>query len=158
MGIHWPRTVISQNVIQFETIYKRYEPESTVLFGFSAGAQVAFVAAAKSSPAVLMLASMPGWFAEDLPTRSEFHKRMVGHRRVSDYATLSFNDLAKGITARSYVFVAEKEVKPYPHFLHRAEDAHSKIKQSELIKVENAGHNISDSNYIRAIKRVVDSL
>ncbi len=69
-------------------MYKEFDPESTAIFGFSAGAQVALVAAAKQSPAILMLASMPGWFAEDLPTRSDFHKRMVGKRRVEDYKTL----------------------------------------------------------------------
>lgn len=84
-AVHWPRTVITQNTVKFEEVYKRYDPESTAVFGFSAGAQIALVAAAKRSPAVLMLASMPGWFAEDLPSRSEFHKQMVGKRRVTDY-------------------------------------------------------------------------
>jgi pimeloyl-ACP methyl ester carboxylesterase len=156
--ISWPRTVLSQNAREFDETYQKYDPASTVVFGFSAGAMLAFMSAARRSPAVLILASMPAWFAEDLATRSAGHKRIVGHRRVSDYATLHFDELAKKVRSKTYLLVAEGEIKQWPTFLARAADAHAKIAGSILVKVPHSGHNIGHEDYLKAVKSIIDGL
>jgi hypothetical protein len=101
---------------------------------------------------------MPGWFFEDLPLRSDFDQRMVGKHRVEDYKTLKFDKFASRITSKTYIFVAEKEVKQWPHFLRRASDAHSKLSGSQMITVPNSGHDIRNPNYLASIKHAITTL
>jgi pimeloyl-ACP methyl ester carboxylesterase len=158
VSIKWPRTVLTQNASEFDRTYLKYDPASTVVFGFSAGAMLALMAVAGRSPAALMLASMPAWFAEDLASRLPSHKRAVGKRRMADYETIHFDDLAKRLASKTYLFVAEGEIKQWPTFLSRAADANAKIPGSELIRIKRSGHNIGDQDYMEAINNVIARL
>ena len=156
--IKWSRTVISQNVHQFNEIYRHYDPSTTVVFGFSAGAMISLIAAADRSPAVLILASLAAWFAEDVPHRSQWYKKAVGHRRVADYKNLHFSQLAPHITSETYILLTDSDSKRWPQFEVRAHEAQRLIKNSELIKVPNIGHDIGNPKYVQAVAEVISKL
>ena len=156
--IVWPRTVITQNVEQFRPVYARYDPATTVVFGYSLGAMVAYMAARERSPAALILASVAPWFAEDVPERSHYHTRVIGSRRLSVYRGITFDDGAHRVTSRTTILVGEREIKQWPIFLTRARAVHAAISGSDLITVPRARHEIGHPKYMRAIERAIAGL
>lgn len=119
---------------------------------------IAFLAAAEHNPAVLILASMAPWFSEDVKSRSDYHKYIVGKRRLAVYKDIYFTDAAKHITAKTYILVGGgSEIKRWPAFRVRAEAAHTTIRDSELIVVPGSGHAL-DRQYLKAIRSVIAKL
>jgi predicted alpha/beta-hydrolase family hydrolase len=53
------------------------------------------------------------------------------------------------------ILYGEKEAKKYPRIGNRAEIAHKVIKDSTLIKVPNADHDVTDLNYIASLKEAI---
>jgi pimeloyl-ACP methyl ester carboxylesterase len=64
---------------------------------------------------------------------------------------LPFNELVKNISSKTLIFAGDEEMKRYPMLSYRFEDAHSKIKNSKFIVADNAGHDVTNLNYIKAI-------
>jgi predicted alpha/beta-fold hydrolase len=156
--ITWSRTVLTQNLGQFQGVYVRCHPETTIIFGYSLGAMIALLTAAEHNPAVLILASIAPWFAEDIPRRSEYHKQVAGHRRLAVYENTSFDEIAARIKAKTFILTSEGEGKRWPAYLERAKDAHRKIANSMLTEVPRAGHDINHLAYKKKVEELIVKL
>jgi pimeloyl-ACP methyl ester carboxylesterase len=151
LPIQWKYTTINDWVAQLDEEYKKHDPKNIILAGFSFGSMIAFVEAAKHSPAELWLFSLSPYFAEDLPVLKDKWKNDVGKRRIKVFSGLKFNELVKNISSKTLLFAGAEEMERYPELNYRFKDAHTKIKDSKLIVVKGAGHDVTHSNYIKAI-------
>jgi len=78
-----------------------------------------------------------------------------GHRRVTTFEAIKFNDKAKHINCKTLIFYGELEVKKYPIIGERARLANKLIRDSTLIAVPGSGHDLTHPNYIEAIKKTI---
>jgi pimeloyl-ACP methyl ester carboxylesterase len=151
MPIQWKHTTINEWLVQLENEYLKLDPANTILAGFSFGSMIAFAEAARRAPAELWLFSLSPYFAEDLPLLKDRWKEGIGKKRVKAFSELAFNELVKNISSKTLIFAGDEEMKRYPMLSYRFEDAHSKIKNSKFIVADNAGHDVTNLNYIKAI-------
>jgi pimeloyl-ACP methyl ester carboxylesterase len=79
----------------------------------------------------------------------------IGHRRAESFRKLDFNTLTKSIKCKTLIIVGEVEAAKHPLVDKRSKLAHQKIANSNLLVVEGADHDISDKNYIAAIKGAI---
>lgn len=155
--IHWKRSTISDWVKQLDTVYIKHDPRQTILAGFSFGAMTAFMSATKRNPSELWLFSLSPYFNEDLHSKNmrKSWLNRIGHRRVSDFDKLKFDDLAKTIRSKTLVFAGEVEINKWPGMKVRAINAEKSIQNSKLYIVSNVGHDVSDRLYVDVIKQTI---
>lgn len=146
--ITWWRTTFTDWAQEFDVIYQQYDPDRTILAGFSYGAMIALEAASIRPPQSLWLFSLSPYFAEDIPKIPVSWLRSIGHRRVSAFSKLSFDNLAAKITCPTLLFYGEEES---PAVRSRAENSHELIKNSQLVVVPGVKHDVSNPAYIKAI-------
>jgi pimeloyl-ACP methyl ester carboxylesterase len=153
--INWKRTVIDDWVKQLEHQYDACDAKDTILAGFSYGSLTAFMAASKRNPAELWLCSFSPYFADDIPKMKKSWLKGIGKRRTAAFSQMNFDQLASSIRCKTLILYGEKEAKKYPLIGNRAEIAHKVIKDSTLIKVPNADHDVTDLNYIASLKEAI---
>lgn len=153
--INWKRTVISDWVKQLENEYDKHDAKNTILAGFSYGSLTAFMAAIKRNPVELWLFSFSPYFSDDIPKMKKSWLQGIGKRRTEAFRQLNFKQLSRSIQCKTLILYGEKEAKKYPLIGNRAEIAHKTIQTSKLIKVPNAGHDVSDFNYLASIKEAI---
>lgn len=156
--IQWKRTTIEDWVKELEAEYSKHDPKDTILAGFSYGSMTAFVAAAKRLPAELWLFSLSPYFSDDLPKLKKSWKDGIGHRRVTAFSKLDFDNLASSITCPTIIMLGSVEANKYPHLAKRALIAKERIKNNHYVVVDDAGHDIADKNYVAAISRTIITL
>src|SRR5688500_13200791 len=129
--IQWNRTKIDDWLAELELEYAKYNPKETILAGFSFGAMTTFVAATRQNPCELWLFSLSPYFREDIHSKNmrKSWLNRIGHRRVSAFDKLTFQDLSKSIRCRTLVFVGEIEM---PSVRQRALNANTLISHSKL--------------------------
>ncbi len=125
------------------------------LLGFSFGAMIAFVSAAKQPAQVTILCSLSPYFQEDLSLLRPWWKEKTGKHRIADFANLSFNQLAKKQTGQTYLLVGENEV---PECRQRFDKAMEMLPKVQGQVVPKAGHNIDHINYLASLQKVVSNL
>lgn len=114
---------------------------------------IAFISAASLKPNKLFLCSLSHYFKEDLPSLEPSWKKFIGKNRVNDFKTISANSLAKKLTMPTVIFCGEAESKKYPQLEVRCSKTNKAIKNSKLVMVKDAPHQISHPEYIKAIKK-----
>jgi hypothetical protein len=82
-------------------------------------------------------------------------RKYIGKRRYADTKTRSAIKLAKSLTVRTTILYGEREGEEYPQLKKRSEETARSIRNSELIIVKDAPHDISFSTYQEAIKKVI---
>lgn len=155
--IHWNRTTIDDWLNELEAEYSKHDPKETILAGFSFGAMTAFVAAARQNPSELWLFSLSPYFHEDIHS-SHMRKswlKHIGHRRVSTFDKLIFQDLTKTISCKTLIFAGKVELDKWPDMKDRTISAEALIRKSKLSVIDSVGHDVSDGRYIDAIKRAI---
>ncbi|HLC54350.1 MAG TPA: hypothetical protein VJK07_01845 [Candidatus Nanoarchaeia archaeon] len=153
--IYWKYKVMSDYVDEFFCQLSHKKSDDVCLFGFSFGAMVAFISAVKLKPKMLFLCSLSPYFKEDLRFLKKSWRNRVGKKRLEDLKNFSFQKLVKDITCKTLLIVGEKELKE----LHkRVDDAHKKIKNSELFIASNAKHEISQKEYIDKLHEVISNI
>ena len=75
----------------------------------------------------------------------------VGKRRVDDFSTYCFKDIATNITSPTVVFKGEIEARRYPELFRRTKDAIKFIKHARLIMIQSGEHNIGQEEYREAV-------
>ena len=150
--ISWKYKIMSDYVDEFFCQLSHNKSDDVYLFGFSFGAMIAFISAVKIKPKMLFLCSLSPYFKEDLKSLKKSWRNSFGKKRLEDLKNFSFQKLAKDITCKTFLIAGEKE----PKELHkRVNDAHKKIKNSELFIVDGAKHEISQKEYIDKLYEVV---
>lgn len=150
--INWTRTTIDDWVKELDKEYSKYNPAETILAGFSYGSMTAFMAAVSKNPYELWLFSFSPYFSDDMPNMKKSWLSNIGHRRADSFRKLDFNSLAENIRCRTMIVVGEVEASRYPLIDKRSKIAHQKIANSSLTVVKGADHDVSDKNYIDAIR------
>ncbi len=158
VSINWTRTTIEDWTKQLNEEYSRCNPSETVLAGFSYGSMTAFMAAAGRNPAELWLFSFSPYFSDDMPLMKKSWLANIGHRRTDSFRKLDFTTLAKTVTCKTLIMVGAVEAERYPLIDRRSKLAHKAIAGSRLIIVNNADHDVSDENYIAAIRQSVGTI
>jgi pimeloyl-ACP methyl ester carboxylesterase len=153
--INWRRTLLDDWVKELDAVYSKYDPKQTILAGFSFGAMTTFMSAIKRAPSELWLFSFSPYFSDDIPNMKKSWLRNIGHRRADAFRALDFYELAKGITCKTLIMLGAVEAGKHPLIDSRSATAHRVIKNSRLVMVPNADHDVADPNYIRAIKESI---
>jgi len=155
--IKWSRTTIDDWVRELDEVYAKYDPQQTILAGFSFGAMTAFMSATKRNPAELWLFSLSPYFAEDLKSQNmnQAWLKRVGHRRVTAFSKLDFKNLAKSVTCKTLLFTGQLEINKWPVIGERSAAAHKLLQKNTLTIVKEAGHDVADKHYIAAIEKII---
>lgn len=152
--IHWKYRTMTDYVDEFLAQVKHEKDDEAYLFGFSWGAMIALISARKIKPKKLILASLSPYFREDLPAMKNWWRLNVGKKRELDFKKYEFNAIAKRINCPTILLAGEKECQKYKRFKYRVNDAHKKIKNSKLIMILNAKHDLGQKEYLEAIKNL----
>ncbi len=153
--ITWKYRVMSDYVNEFLKQYKKEKDEETILFGFSFGAMIALISAAKIKPRTIILASLSPYFKEDLKHVKKTWQKYVGKKRLQDLKKYSFKELASKIKCKTILTMGGKEGK---ELQRRVREAKKKIKNSELIIIKKATHDISQKEYYEKLKEIIRGL
>lgn len=153
--IKWARTTIVNWTKELDEEYAKYDPNNTILAGFSYGSLTAFMSAVKRNPAELWLFSLSPYFADDIQHMKKSWLKEIGKHRVESFNKLEFNELAKQIGCKTLIIVGEKEIKKYPLIGNRSSVANRNIKNSHMTIVAGSNHDVTDARYIHAIKQLI---
>lgn len=138
---------------QFLVQYKKPKNGEVYVLGFSYGATIAFLTAAKTKPDALILCSPSPYFQEDLANlRASWVRWFRKNFTESDY---SFAKLAPKVKSKTFLVVGDKEDKSC---LARAKDARRRLLNSSLIVAKGAKHNIGQKEYLSAVRRVISKI
>lgn len=156
VDIDWKHKTMSDYVKQFKNIYTKNKKSAEIYFlGFSYGAMISFISSVELKPKIQILCSLSPYFKEDFPYIREWWKRYVGQARLADFNKISFNVLAKKVSAKTIIMIGSKEGSEVDR---RAKNANNKIKNSQLIIIPKAKHKIRQDEYLAEIKKVIFNL
>jgi len=79
----------------------------------------------------------------------------IGYRRVADFNNFNFAKIIPAIKSNTIVFAGSKEIAKFPTLNNRIKKAHNYIKDSQLIIIKDAGHDIGNQKYQQAIYDVI---
>jgi len=147
--INWARTTIEQWAEELNNTYEKLDPKKTILAGFSFGAMTSLVSASKRVPAELWLFSPSPYFFEDIKSSQmkQSWLKPIGHRRVTAFKKISYKNCIKKIDCKILTFFGELEAGNWSIAINH------RTKNSQLIKIPNVKHDVSDDKYIEAIKQ-----
>ncbi len=154
VDISWKYKTMSDYLNEFRNEYNKYKGHLNTVLGFSFGAMIGYLTAEELKPDYLFLCSLSPYFAEDLKYILKYEK-YIGKKRMKDFAQYKFNEQAKKIKSQIILFLGDKEIKEVKD---RVEDASIKLKNSRLIRIEGATHNISNKNYIETVVKEIKNI
>lgn len=152
--IEWKYKTIDDWIAQVKDQIPKRELQNSLLSGFSWGAMIALTIAAEyTNPKTLFLFSLSPYFAEDLPTVKKPWMKWAGKKRVATFKNLQMNKLAAEIKCPTTIFIGSQEISKYSDMKLRTNEAHKRIKGSELVVIDGVKHDIADPRYVGAIKQ-----
>lgn len=149
--ITWEDRVMSQYVEEFMEQFERHATSHNVVFGFSFGAVIAFISAARTKPEQLYLCALTPAFKEDQPIPHPGWAKVVGPERLADLATFEAEVIAPAITAPTTIVCGEAEAEEYPTLLERCRHAALHIPNASLHMAPEAPHILNHPGYKQAI-------
>lgn len=150
--IIWKYKRVKDYLKQLTDLYQKEKGDKNIIFGFSFGALISYLGVPLLKPDALYLCSIAPYFKEDLDFIPNEDKITIGKKRLEDIKNLSFDAIVDQIVCPVTIFFGENE---QMFVKRRVQLAKEKIKNCKVIEVPNAGHNISDINYIdRVIKEI----
>jgi pimeloyl-ACP methyl ester carboxylesterase len=144
-------------VKDFEIFYLANKGKKNYILGFSYGAVITFILANVLKPKKIFLCSLSPDFKEDLESMKPWIIKYIGKKRFKDAKTRSAIKIAKELSVPSVLFYGEKEGKAYPKLKKRAEETVKLARNSKLVVVPKAPHDISFSEYKITIMREFSS-
>lgn len=147
-----PRT-FGDFVRQFLKHHRTKKGQEAYVLGFSYGATVAFLSAAKVKPKALILCSLSPYFEEDLKhLKPSWVRWWRKHFTDSDY---SFAKLSRTVRVKTYLVYGSKE---HVSVAVRAKDAHLRIPKSSLHVSRGAEHKIHQREYLKTLEKLIKTL
>lgn len=138
---------------QFLTQFKKERGTKVYVLGFSYGATIAFLTAAKTKPAKTILCSLSPYFTEDHKNlESRWIRWWQKNFTESDY---EFAKLAPKIITPVQLVVGSDE---HHSVLKRARAAQRNLKNASLTVARGAKHNIGQKEYLAALERLIAKL
>ncbi|MBI2580324.1 hypothetical protein HYV85_00780 [Candidatus Woesearchaeota archaeon] len=151
----WKRATLSNNLEQFMRAHQKFGGGEAYVLGFSVGAVIALIASTKVKIKTAILCSLSPAFKEDVQLWKKSWKKFVGKKRLEDYKMCSFDQLVKRVNCRTVLVAGGKE---YPLLLRRVKMAKKKLKNSELVIIPGAKHDISQKEYLEVLRKIVDNI
>lgn len=147
ISITWKRRVMSQYVDEFLSQCIHTKNDKVSVLGYSFGAMIAFISSKYIFYTNIYLCSLSPFFKEDMNLIPKSWKKELGLRRVEDFSSISFNEIIENwnLSTNVYLFFGEEE---YHLLIRRVKDAHTNIKNSQLISVPSCKHQLSHKNYL----------
>jgi pimeloyl-ACP methyl ester carboxylesterase len=142
-------------VKEFKAFYEKHKTTENYVLGFSYGAVIALLSANDLRPKKIYLCSLSPDFKEDLPKMEPWMRRYVGKRRISEMKTRSGRKYARTLMVPSVIFYGEVEGRKFPALRKRCEEIASLAKESRLVTVKDAPHDIRHPEYQKAIKAIL---
>ena len=152
VNIHWKYHTMLDYLDQFIAQYKPLAGRKTYLFGFSFGAMVAFLASSLINPDKLYLCSLSPYFKEDLTYIKKRGRKALGKRKIRDFKTISFHDIAKKVFCKTILVAGNQES---PDVLRRAYLARHEITKAKFYLAKGATHDLSQPEYLNALKKII---
>lgn len=153
--IHWklplPRD-FNEYTKEFLTKAKKYKADEIYVLGFSFGAVIALLSAAKLKPKAIVLCSLSPYFQEDWPNLKKSWLRWW-HKNYKN--TFVFQSIVRNSKTKVHLLVGSKEDKSC---IIRAKDAHKALRNSSLKVVKNAEHKLQQAPYLQAVRHVIETL
>lgn len=153
--IAWSNQTVSQNAKEFLNFFEINRTKNNYILGFSYGAVIALMTANITKPKKLVLCSLSPDFKEDSLSMPNWLKKYIGVNRYLDTKTRSAIKLAKSLETETVLLCGEKESVDYPQLLKRCKETAQFAKNSKLIMVKDAPHDISFPAYQAAIKNAI---
>ncbi len=122
------------------------------LLGFSAGAWIAFMASLIIKPTCTITCSLSPYFEEDMRFWKEQWINEIGKKQFEMFKNYKFKEIVSASNSKIIFLYGEKDINLVKE---RSKIAHNKIKNSKLILIPNAGHDIRQLEYLRAIQEVI---
>jgi pimeloyl-ACP methyl ester carboxylesterase len=155
----WYRKTPARVIEEFKAFYNKYKTEENIVIGNSFGAVVAYVSAPELQPDEIYLCSLSPFFKEDRGKYpDEYAYKYFGKRRAHNLWQYSSDEVAKEINRTNTKVIAvygEKEHETSARLVARTTDVSKKVKNSKLIEIPGAPHNMRDPVYTKAIVEMV---
>jgi pimeloyl-ACP methyl ester carboxylesterase len=154
--VNWYRTNLSVNAAEFVEFYNTHKTSDNFVLGFSFGAVLALRTANIIKPKKIFLCSLSPVFCEDLDSKDNSLTKYLGKKRSTDLATISAEKLATELTIPSVIMYGDKEAEKHPLLRKRCEQTSILAKNSTLVIVKGAPHQINFPTYREAIKKSIN--
>lgn len=154
--VKWDYSTLTKNAKEFEKFYNLNKGKNNSVLGFSYGAVITLLTASHLKPNQIYLCSLSADFKEDSVHMSKRSRIYIGKRRYEDTKNRSGIKLAKELSVPSVIFYGEVEGNKYPTLRKRCEETSKLAKNSKLLKVKDAPHDISHPEYQKAIKSIIN--
>ena len=153
--IVWNYKTLSDNVVELVNFFKKYKGGENYVLGFSYGAVLAMLVANEIKPKKLYLCSLSSAFSEDLDVVPDWSIKYIGKKRYLDMKSRSGKEIAKKLTIPTTIFYGEIEGQEYPQLKKRCEETAKLAKNSKLVVVKDAPHEIDFPSYVDVIKKEI---
>ncbi len=151
--VDWKYKTIDDWVEEVKRKISKQDFQNSLLSGFSFGAMTSLVLAAEyQNPKRLLLFSLSPYFGEDIPSLKKWWLDAIGKKRVENFKRLPMAPLAPKIKCPTIIFAGTREGK---ELQHRADEAYKRTKNSKLILMSGAKHDVGDPKYVEAIRKVL---
>lgn len=149
VDINWKSSLkdyISQVIKKYNNTKR--DGDIVYIFGFSAGAWIALMAATKLNPHIAILCSPSPFFKEDIRYWRREWIGVFGEERFRSFNNYKFNTIMRKFKSGAIIFVGDKE---YPLMIRRAKAIHKSVKRSRLIIIKSGEHDLSKKSYMNAL-------
>jgi len=135
---------------EFLVQFRENKTKDNIVFGFSFGAMIASLTTQQTNPGKLLLCSLSPYFSRDMADFRADWRKKIGERRYQDFFNYDLGEMARNLLKGTTIFYGTKEGELYPSLKKTCEDA-ARESGSRLVPVKDAPHDISHSNYRKAI-------
>jgi pimeloyl-ACP methyl ester carboxylesterase len=143
----WSRNTIEKWLNDFEEVLKNDTADNSMVFGFSFGALIAVLSTKTHKFSKLILCSLSPYFSDNIKLLPALAEKYLGKRRMIAFEK---QDFPKDIKIPVIFLVGSKEKELFPNDSKKYYDLWQGSKK--FILVSDAEHDISNQNYISAIK------
>lgn len=151
IDIDWRDTTQEEWADQLMKVYNEYEPENVILAGFSFGAMVALMVAARKSPYQLWLFSLSPLTSDHQDYWTPEDWMVIGECRREISQKSSLNDLLEKVKSPVIAFIGDEEPKRFPNIEKVFEQVVSASPRNSGHKISGVGHTVDHPKYVSEI-------
>lgn len=150
LNIKWEERVVMSKYINELKKLLTANAESDYILGFSFGALILAAISSEKNFSKYIFCSMSPYFSDDIKNIPRESQNYFGKRFINDLKKISFPSENKN---EAWFIVGKKD---WTQAAHRAEKSY-KLWQGKkrIIHVENAGHEMTSSKYIKALEKAL---
>lgn len=148
IDINWSRTTMTGWLKQAEDKLKDAK-NTEAIFGFSFGAMMALLLAARHPHKTIIAASPSPYFKEILPSLPPIAEKVLGKKRMQDFKKFSINETKKIKGTRVHVLVGGAD---FPPLIKMTKHLQKLVPTSTLSVIPEVPHDLGDERYLRALE------